>query len=1484
MGALVVLTMGVFSSCKDYDDDINANTALIKTLQSQVDALESAKTTLTSDLSAANQAIAAAQADATKALNDLATAKADLTTAIADAKANLEASISAAQQAAIDEAQKRIDAATTDLKAAITAGDEAAVAEAQKRIDEATATLTATLNSTKADLENKITAAQQAAIDEAQSRIDKANAELKTYAQEVAVQEAAAAAAKVKIEIIDELNKKVAELNTAINAKLSKEEFETVLATLATKEGVNEALKPLMNDIAALQGKVTSLEGNVSTLNGDVATLKEQVKKIDELSAKLDELYADAVRKGELATALADLETKILANVGENYLTLVDFNEFKESEFAAVKASLEQAVAQVEINTAAISALDEQVDGLDESVQNILSTMVTKEFLAETLASYATAEDLAAAKVQIQEWVNGLGFQTEADVKALIAANNATIEALIAESNAALAAQIGVTIDEKIAANNTVINNTITEKYNSLLDLVNQCAKASDLNDLEGVVDNLTQTMGQINTSVNGLGTRVTTIETELGSLQAALNNIANNILVDFPELGANATSSANTLAAVLVTMANRINELGTYVSNSFAAVQAKIDNIKLFVTKNITSLVYRPEIGMIGDQSDAAYLYGFPVIRALLLQPQPVYSFTYKAATATAGDIDEVKTAGTASKQFDVVAKYWLNPSTADITKYNFDFDEVTGKNIITRGNEDKEKAGVHVAKVLGVDNKGILSVALKINNAENVNNALTKYEGRNTAYSWITTVALQAIRNDQDVASKDTVTSDYAIIVPSYLDQLILANNDFQVDHVEGNQKFHLRTVYDELKTENAGGTYSYELAYNNENDSVDLTQIVIHNGTPCDEIMSHKDAEDRGFKFKYTILTNKEYFTLNNESQKIGVAKKDNSAVGKVANVRVELQADGKTFAYGYISIIITNDKVNVNVEIPAIILQCPGDFKSSITWVAFTDSIKKKVGPSFSFDNYKEDMTAAIAKLGADLKPAKDPINASILQQSADGKNLVWTFTEATAKKLFYNADNTPKESTEYVVYATMTPKDGKPEVADVTIKFILKGVVYPRGTFKLINEGDGQSYRIHRYWFQKESTNHADNDTLRYEVHANVDVYGQTQTVNSSLQADDDFYFDATAFFLKNQFSFVPAAGFDWSATINNEAPMFFNSSRYDVRNGAADGTAIAAPKEVLTGASGAKYALYLENHFSLELMATKQNANGTFTYSADDQPVVTLSSITPAKGTLAIERNEIVKFEGKRVEDGTRDYARDLLNNDYHYNLAAGETFTTHMIFADPGTLSCLPIALDGYRTFDIRYLRPLSADVSQPKIIKDAVDGGTVKTRIYLTDLASFIDWRDYKFIASSTTMKYVYYYGVKKIKADFENAKTNLNGGANVAYNKDTHTTTAMTAADHAAASAWPLIKDVTSKLKFTPDAAAEKDASTVSRTNDFATFRDVNCGYYLYENNSGNVGTFQIYLPISIVYDWGETRPVYVLVTIEHTEGQVITARQK
>ena len=297
--------------------------------------------------------------------------------------------------------------------------------------------------------------------------------------------------------------------------------------------------------------------------------------------------------------------------------------------------------------------------------------------------------------------------------------------------------------------------------------------------------------------------------------------------------------------------------------------------------------------------------------------------------------------------------------------------------------------------------------------------------------------------------------------------------------------------------------------------------------------------------------------------------------------------------------------------------------------------------------------------------------------------------------------------------------------------------------------------------------------------------------------------------------------------------------------------------------------------------------------------------------------TLAGDRNKDVTYHGL-LSDPTEvnnDYARDLLNRNAHYELGKNETFTTHMILADDGSLSCLPIVLKGDNTFDIRYLRPLSAITSIPGYIEDARDGGTDETRVYLADLINYQDWRKVDFTAEKGT-KYLNYYGVKTVTADFKKALTNLAGEPNVAITNITDSegnliridSNELTDADKAAAAAWPKLSDVTSKLQFKPSlfADAEKAEGTTAKeynpetenvedvtktytkredlkTRTYKTFKK-ECGYYLYENNSGNVGTFQIYLPVSITYDWGQTKDEWVLITIARTKGQIITARQK
>jgi len=132
MGAMVVASMSMFTSCKDYDDDINKLQSQIdaitaQNLQSQIATLQSA---LTTAQSAASAAQGAADAAATAAKNAQGTAdaadkaaKAAQATADAAAKAQEVADL----KTAIEDLQKIVDGKVEDLNTAI-AGVEAKIA------------------------------------------------------------------------------------------------------------------------------------------------------------------------------------------------------------------------------------------------------------------------------------------------------------------------------------------------------------------------------------------------------------------------------------------------------------------------------------------------------------------------------------------------------------------------------------------------------------------------------------------------------------------------------------------------------------------------------------------------------------------------------------------------------------------------------------------------------------------------------------------------------------------------------------------------------------------------------------------------------------------------------------------------------------------------------------------------------------------------------------------------------------------------------------------------------------------------------------------------------------------------------------------------------------------------------------------------------------------------------------------------------------
>ena len=146
-------------------------------------------------------------------------------------------------------------------------------------------------------------------------------------------------------------------------------------------------------------------------------------------------------------------------------------------------------------------------------------------------------------------------------------------------------------------------------------------------------------------------------------------------------------------------------------------------------------------------------------------------------------------------------------------------------------------------------------------------------------------------------------------------------------------------------------------------------------------------------------------------------------------------------------------------------------------------------------------------------------------------------------------------------------------------------------------------------------------------------------------------------------------------------------------------------------------------------------------------------------------------------------------------------------------------------------KEFDVKFIRPISITDATAKF----VDGVTTTAQLNLT----FVDWRGYNFTGTRVpTANYFTYYGVKSIALDIPNAKTNLNNNWN------------------------DKLSELTSKIKLAYVAPTETQIAAE------------NFGTITYSNNGSTVGTFQVKIPATVTYDWGELK-TEVVVTIEKTQ---------
>ena len=341
MGALTVASVSTMTSCKDYDDDINkvetiadANNALIKKLQEQTSALQTALTTAQSTADAAKTAAAdaATAAKNAQATGDDALAKAKTAEAAAEAA---KAAAAEAQKAAIEEATKQVKELKDQVDAALSQKlDVAVFNEAVTKLEGTIAGIDETLNKLGDDVKKN-----QNDIKTAQEAIATLTAAQKDAANQIAALEAYKKT--LESETIPGLNEAIKANGVEINGvKKSVEDL---------KKATEDAQKKLSDEIAKVSGDLTALQ---ATVNG----IDEAYKKAD---ADLQEQIKDLLKtvntnKDETASTIKLEVQKINDLMASNKTELEKYAKDEAAKAAkAVKDDLQKqidALSKITIN------------------------------------------------------------------------------------------------------------------------------------------------------------------------------------------------------------------------------------------------------------------------------------------------------------------------------------------------------------------------------------------------------------------------------------------------------------------------------------------------------------------------------------------------------------------------------------------------------------------------------------------------------------------------------------------------------------------------------------------------------------------------------------------------------------------------------------------------------------------------------------------------------------------------------------------------------------------------------------------------------------------------------------------------------------------------------------------------------------------------------------------------------------------------------
>ena len=630
----------------------------------------------------------------------------------------------------------------------------------------------------------------------------------------------------------------------------------SAIAALKTRvETLESGLTEVNGKVSTLEGKVAALEADNTTNKADIATLKTDVAK---LKTDVTKLQSDVTKlneeigkvRQEFAAADAALKTEIEGKLSELW-TQVNKNK---ADIAAEVTNRETAVSElrgvVDANKQAFETAVGELKAKDTELASSISTL-SSNFDSYKDLTNAEIDSLKARMAAVEGQVS-VNTQAILDLTARVLDLYAGLDELNAALEAAKTAQ--ATIDGLQDAAILAVDgkvDTLDDKVDSLYTLLK-----NTLDVLDGKVADNKAAIDTLKAQADSLRADVDSALAQAGTLRTDLDNA----IADYQRQDS--------------LISARIDNVVTELTNKLSEYATKL-------SKEVKGFVLVPD----------NYYQGIQAIEGLKYVYTKWNLSTFHATQTT----DKVEFCP------EVVAKYNVNPSTAvlstDAANYAY-----TVEDRVIRGVNNALKPEVKEV----AQNGGVLTVKMKLTDP-----SANTTGGTPVAGTPVTVMALQ-YKNPAAVAQDNqVVTSDYAALYLSKLDEVYLLDKDNCTATTLVNLPDLVTHEYHPDPSDPATDIMpakAVDVAYNAA-DGYDVSEhILVRFG--WEGVSYTADNLPEGFTLEYTFEDNQQLFTLDGSVVK---AKEVLGNIGKNAELRVVVKNGENVAEVGYFKFTVKGEAV-------------------------------------------------------------------------------------------------------------------------------------------------------------------------------------------------------------------------------------------------------------------------------------------------------------------------------------------------------------------------------------------------------------------------------------------------------------------------------------------------------------------------------------------------------------------------------------------